>query len=215
MNTKKIFWAFIGLCLLINFTSCQNKTSKASKDGNFDAKEIIAELDFLLNQLDDLDATNCQNLDEIVTINEKMRGVIESIRSVHQFDKVVNAFDQNRQQIAFVVSKDKRFGVFSWETKMDCLGNGIKNVALYKWNEKIMASSLYGMPLIYDQISTKEPQNKKKVYFLYGTPSKAEQSELFITKAYTIIDGDLTESNISLPEKDLMQMQYAASARKS
>lgn len=79
MRLKTIITACITFGLLIPFTSCNNSNNMELEQ--FDAKNTLAQLDNLFIQLNGLDTVDCQNLDEIVTINEKMRGIIENIRS--------------------------------------------------------------------------------------------------------------------------------------
>ncbi|MCK0159681.1 hypothetical protein [Allomuricauda sp. F6463D] len=159
-------------------------------------KETLAKLDQLMVQLHQMNAPDCEDLDEIVTINEKMRRMIENVRSVTAFDDLVNSFDQNNHKMNFSVSNDGNFGVFSWHSKMDCLGIHIKNIALYKTDGRIVASSLYGEPMAYYKITSMNLNKHKTIYLLKGSSSiKASDS---ILKTYTITNGDLVESRISL-----------------
>jgi len=205
MRLKTIIFLFIGFgFLLLHFTSCN--TSNNTEVKQFDAKGTFAELDHLLIQLHQIDVSDCTNLDEAVSINEKMRGIIEDVRSQKEFDGLVNVFDADKYKISFLVSQDKQFGVFSWMTKMDCLGHHIKNIALYKSNNEIKTSSLYGNPLVYIKITTVE-LNNKSVYLLSGKESVDKKPS--VTKGYTISNGDLVESQIPLPKQS--SKEYADS----
>ncbi|NDV14899.1 hypothetical protein GO009_02580 [Muricauda sp. TY007] len=196
MKLKTLFIACISFGLLIPFTSCNNYNSK--EDEQFDAKNTLAQLNNLLIQLNGLDTVDCQNLDEIVTINEKIRGIIESIRSTKKFDSLATTYNKAEHQIGFVVSDNQQFGVFSWETKMDCMGHNIKNIALYKSKNRIVASSLYGKPMIYHGIISKNQGNGKTIYLLNGRFSSKKKHFNTTTKAYTITNGSLAESQIPL-----------------
>mgnify|MGYP006865025993 CR=1 FL=1 len=196
-------FSFTILCL-----SCG--TSNKSQNDHFNGKDALAKLDGLLMQLDQFDASDCGNLDEIVTINEKMRRIVESIRSNKAFDSIAQAFDANTNQIDFVISEDEQFGVFSWHTKMDCLGNSIKNIALYKFENKIQASSLYGESMIYHDIKSRNQTDDKTVYLLMGSSSPNKKLNDSTMKGYKITNGYLAESQIpSIVAKD---QQYAASS---
>jgi len=171
-------------------------TSNKSKNDHFNGKETLAELDGLLMQLDQFDASDCGNLNEIVTINEKMRRMVENIRSTKAFDSIAKAFDANTNQIDFVVSEDEQFGVFSWQTKMDCLGNSIKNIALYKSDNKVLASSLYGKSMMYHKIKSRKQTEGKTVYLLLGSASTNKEPNNVTAKGYKITNGYLAESQI-------------------
>lgn len=186
---------FVCAWSLILFTNCKNNSQ--SKVAPFNAKETLAQLDDLLIQIEELENEKCENLDAIVILNEKMRRIIENVRSIKEFDDLVNSFDPDRQQIGFIVSEDGKFGVFSWQSKMNCLGIHIKNIALYKSEERIVASSLYGEPLIYHEMINKKISTDKTVYLLRGSSSTNMSDSL--TKTYTITNGDLVEARIELP----------------
>ncbi|WP_148261528.1 hypothetical protein [Flagellimonas ruestringensis] len=200
MRLKTIITACITFGLLIPFTSCNNSNNMELEQ--FDAKNTLAQLDNLFIQLNGLDTVDCQNLDEIVTINEKMRGIIENIRSTKKFDDLAAAYNEDEHQIGFVVSEDRQFGVFSWKTKMDCMGHNIKNIALYKSNNKVVASSLYGKPIIYHEITSKNQNNGKTIYLLNGEKGQLNAT----TKAYTITNGNLAESQIRCRQNRAMGM---------
>lgn len=199
MKLNTLIIACITFGFLIPFTSCNN--SNFMEEEQFDAKNTLAQLDNLLIQLNGLDTTDCKNLDEIVTINEKMRKKVESIRSSRKFEDLVAAYDEDEHQIGFVISDDQQFGVFSWETKMDCMGHNIKNIALYKSKSKIVASSLYGKPMIYYGVTSTNQSNGKTVYLLNGRFSSEKGHFNTTTKAYTITNGSLAESKIPLSGK--------------
>lgn len=186
---------FLCVCSLVLFTNCKND-SKSIADP-FNAKETLAQLDSLVIQIEALDNEKCENLDTIVILNEKMRRIIENIRSINKFDDLVNNFDQDRHQIGLTVSEDGKFGVFNWQTKMDCLGIHIKNIALYKSDGRVYASSLYGEPLVCHKITNKTINTGKTVYLLGGSSSTNLSDSL--VKTYTISNGDLVEARIPLP----------------
>ena len=136
-----------------------------------------------------------------MTLNEKMRRIIEGIRSPKEFDELVIAFDADKHKIGFLVSEDDQFGVFSWQTKMDCLGHGIKNIALYKSNDKVMVSSLYGDPMVYHNIETNKQEKGKPVYILLGISSTENDLNNLTKKGYKITNGYLVESKIPQTKK--------------
>ena len=199
MRLKTIIFLLIGFGFLTYFTSCNISNNR--ERNQFEAKDIFVQLDSLLTQLNSLEAWDCKNLNEIVTLNEKMRRIIEGIRSPKEFDELVIAFDADKHKIGFLVSEDDQFGVFSWQTKMDCLGHGIKNIALYKSNDKVMVSSLYGDPMVYHNIKTNKQEKGKPVYILLGISSTENDLNNLTKKGYKITNGYLVESKIPQTEK--------------
>nr|WP_292959891.1 MULTISPECIES: hypothetical protein [unclassified Allomuricauda] len=186
---------FVCVWSLVLFTNCKNDSK--SKANPLNAKETLAQLDSLAIQIEALENEKCENLDTIVILNEKMRRIIENIRSINEFDDLVNSFDQDRQQIGLTVSEDGKFGVFTWQSKMDCLGIHIKNIALYKTDGRVYTSSLYGEPLVCHEITNKTINTDKTVYLLRGSSSTNISDSLI--KTYTISNGDLVEARISSP----------------
>ncbi|WP_127136733.1 hypothetical protein [Flagellimonas oceanensis] len=207
MKSKIFSTILMSYSFLALFLGCG--TSNKSQNDHFNGKDALAKLDGVLMQLDQFDASDCSNLDDIVTINEKMRRIVESIRSTNAFDSIVQAFDANTNQIDFVISEDEQFGVFSWRTKMDCLGNNIKNIALYKSDNKVLASSLYGKSMIFHDIKSQKQAEGKTVYLLLGSSSINKVPKDLTAKGYKITNGYLTESQIpSIANKN---QQYASS----
>jgi hypothetical protein len=179
---KSITYTFfpIGLILLMMMSSCN--FSGKSKEHAFNPSNTLDQLEVLLTQLNELDTTDCANLDEIVSINEKMRRIVENIRSAESFDQLAKTYKTQHSNVKFMVSEDMVFGIFSWRTKMDCLGNQIKNIALYKTDKGILASSLYGTPRIYHKVGSSS--FKKGRYILYADN---------LLKGYSISNGYLEE----------------------
>lgn len=196
MRLKKIE-LFIKYCLLLVLVvSCD--FSNKSKSEQLNAQEILAELNDLLLQLHQIDNTDCKNLDEIVTINENMRRMVENVQTTEKFEGLINAFDKKTHQIGFIFSEDEQFAVFSWRTKMDCLGNNIKNIALFKHNGTLKASSLYGNPMVYQYIKSHKMNDNKRVYILAGSSSTDKGSNDLTQRGYTISNGYLAE--LQIPE---------------
>jgi len=84
---------------------------------------------------------------------------------------------------------------------MDWLGHGIKNIALYKSNDKVMVSSLYGDPMVYHNIETNKQEKGKPVYILLGISSTENDLNNLTKKGYKITNGYLVESKIPQTEK--------------
>lgn len=187
----------VGVLLLTLFSGCN--PSNTSENEQFNGANTLTELDNLLLQLHKIDTSNCENLDDIVTINEKMRRLVENIQTTEKFENLINTFDEDTNRIDFVFSGDKQFGVFSWQTKMDCLGNSIKNIALYKSGDKVMVSSLYGEPLVYHNITATQQDKNRPVYILLGSASTDKDLNDLIKKGYKITNGYLSESQVTEP----------------
>lgn len=181
---------------LLLFVSCNPSNTPEKK---LNGADTIAELDDLLFQLNQIDTSNHKKLDEIVTLNEKMRRLIENIRSTKKFDELLEAYNED-SHITFTFSEDKNIGVFSWRTKMGFLGNNIKNIMLYKFNDKVIASSLYGESLIYHEIES-QVKNNETIYLLRGTSYEEKNPRHLTSNGYAITNGILEESRIPLPEK--------------
>ncbi|MBO0341096.1 hypothetical protein [Flagellimonas profundi] len=195
MKLKEMVTPLICLMLLLYLSGC-NSSTKSNKEP-FNANATLEQLDTLLGQLQGIDSFDCKNLDEIVTINEDMRRIVENIRSIDEFDRLVEAYQAKEHQITFSFSEDKQIGVFSWHTKMDCLGHIIKNISLYKSNGKVIASSLYGKSLIFNSIGSIQKDNGNVVYLLNGGTTSEEPAIM----GYTITNGYLVESTIPVAEK--------------
>jgi len=193
LKTSAIF--LLGVLLLILFVRCQPSDKSDSKA--FNAEETLAKLDGFLLRLNQIDNRDCKNLDEIVTINESMRRIVENIRTKEMFEGLMNAFDEKKHQIGFTFSEDEQFAVFSWQTKMDCLGHSIKNIALFKHNETIKTSSLYGNPMMYEHIKSHKQNKNATLYILQGIAYSDDLTQ----KGYTISNGYLVESQIPETEQ--------------
>jgi len=197
LKTKVAF--LVSCSLLILFVSC--KPSNKSDNKAFNAEETLAELDGLLSRLHQIDNTDCKNLDEIVTINERMRRIVENVQTNEKFEGLIKSFDKTAHQIGFIFSGDKQFAVFSWQTKMDCLGNSIKNISLYKYEDKVKSSSLYGNPMVYHRIKSNKQDKKKTLYILEGSSSNEKDLNDMTKKGYRITNGYLAEARIQEPEQ--------------
>jgi len=189
-----------GFLLLTLFCSCNSFNT--SENEQFNGANTLTELDNLLLQLYKIDTSNCENLDDIVTINEKMRRLVENIRTNEKFENLINTFDEDTNRIGFVFSDDKQFGVFSWQTKMDCLGNSIKNIALFKSNGGVKVSSLYGEPMVYHNIQATQQDKNRPVYILAGSASTEKDSNSITKKGYKITNGYLAESQVAEEEQE-------------
>jgi len=199
MRFKKI--EIFLMCYLLLIVSLSCNSSDKSETEHFEAKDTLVELDTLLFQLRKIDTADCANMDEIVTVNETMRGIVENIRTIEEFDDLVNAFENGSYQISFVFSEDEKLGLFSWRTKMDCLGNNIKNIALFKYNGKVKASSLYGNPMMFQNIKSKKQNKDKTLYIFEGSSSTDNNLNDLTQKGYKITNGYLAESQIPETEQ--------------
>ena len=202
MRLKIMVSPLICFMLPLYLTSCNISTKSNKKP--FNANATLDQIDTLLAQLQNLDTVDCKNLDEIVTINEDMRGIVENIRTITEFDKLVDTYQNKEHQITFSFSADKQMGVFSWHTKMDCLGHTIKNIALFKYKDKVIASSLYGKSLIFNSIGSIQKDNGNVVYLLNGGTTSEEPTIL----GYAITNGYLVESTIPVAEKTYVNNVY-------
>ncbi|GAB4508984.1 MAG: hypothetical protein Tsb004_08670 [Allomuricauda sp.] len=193
---KSVTFNILSIAIVLSMISSSCDFSKKSKENDFYTSNTLDELEVLLTQLNQLDTIDCRNMDEIVSINESMRRILENIRSVEKFDKLAKAYKTHRPNVKFAISEDGTFGVFSWRTKMDCLGNQIKNIALYKTDNGVLTSSLYGTPMIYHRVSS-NPM-KKGNYLLHANNA---------IKGYSISNGYLEETSIDLKDASFADNQ--------
>ncbi|WP_421807176.1 hypothetical protein [Flagellimonas sp.] len=193
---KSVTFNIFYIAIVLSMISSSCDFSKKSKENDFYTSNTLDELEVLLTQLNQLDTIGCRNMDEIVSINESMRRIVENIRSAEKFDKLAKAYKTHRPNVKFAASEDGTFGVFSWRTKMDCLGNQIKNIALYKTDNGVLSSSLYGKPMIYHRVSS-NPM-KKGNYLLHANNT---------IKGYSISNGYLEETPIDLKDASFADNQ--------
>ena len=193
---KSVTFNILSIAIVLSMISSSCDFSKKSKENDFYTSNTLDELEVLLTQLNQLDTIDCRNMDEIVSINESMRRILENIRSVEKFDKLAKAYKTHRPNVKFAISEDGTFGVFSWRTKMDCLGNQIKNIALYKTDNGVLTSSLYGTTMIYHRVSS-NPM-KKGNYLLHANNA---------VKGYSISNGYLEETPIDLKDASFADNQ--------
>ncbi len=192
--------------ITIVLASCQNSNSRTKGNNSVDANKTLAKMDQLLFQLDGLDANDCNAIDRIVEVNEKLRREIENLRLVEELDYMVDAHDPNSHEIGLIVSDDGNFALFSWQTKMECLGQSIKNIAVFKSKNQLRISSLYGKPMLYSRISQVKETTGNNIYLLHSQKTKDTQN---IIMGYTISNGILAEAQISNPIH--LQHDYAIS----
>lgn len=174
------------------FVNCTDKTEK-NKQGKATGEEVIAVLDSLFYQLDNPEESAPGVSEDKVRVNENIRRTIENIRSSRLLAEIGKAYTAKSHKFSFVLSEDKKIGVFSWRTQMDASGNKIKNIALYQTADKVEPSSLYDIPIIYGKIYQVESYRGETLYILHGHDSTGND-KYFRLNAYTLKNESLEEA---------------------
>lgn len=201
MSSQKRRGLIIYAVILIICYNC-NISQEPAKE-TLSAESTLAQLDSLLIQLDKLNTHDCQKMDNAVTLNEKMRRIVENIQSVNEFGRLMEVYPKKPHKINFTFSDDKQIGVFSWDSKLTCLGHSIKNIALFKSKNSVVATSLYGEALNYNHITSSQEDTQKTIYLFHGNAN----SEKPIVNAYTITDKHLTAYRMPSAEEEYASSQ--------
>lgn len=180
--------ACVGLLLI----GCGNITDKNAKSPT-SGKEVITVLDSLFQGLANLERPTQGLSEDVVQVNENIRRTVENIRSSDLLAEIGKEFASKEHDFSFILSEDKKLGVFSWHTKMNTSGNKIKNIALYSTGDKIEPSSLYDTPIIYDKIHQVESYKGKNLYVLHGHLNSGD-GHYFRLNAYILKNGYLEEA---------------------
>ncbi|MEE1963586.1 hypothetical protein V1387_12890 [Allomuricauda taeanensis] len=152
--------------LVLFIGSCSHKTGALKfKNG----KEIVSTLDSLFTELE----TASTHPDEfpLIYINEQIRGVIEGIGSPRIVAEIQTKYIAYEHDFSFLLSADRKIALFSWQTHLEKTETRIKNIALYRSNDKMVPTSLYGIPFIYNGIHQIEMDNSDATYLLEGRDS--------------------------------------------
>lgn len=188
------------LALLLIIMSCQLTTSKSEKFSSIKSeKELLTTLDSLFVELNknDIDNLEYNSSETMVDINEKIRRVIENINSNELLKALELEYGKKNHSFSFVLSSDGKIGVFSWYTRMDNTGNEIKNIALHQKKNKVVPTSLYGEPIIYNGIYQLKSHKGQTVYLIHGQ-NKDQINPYQRLNSYILRDGDL-EAFTSFP----------------
>ncbi|MEC7264947.1 MAG: hypothetical protein VXW38_14505 [Bacteroidota bacterium] len=179
------------ICSLVLFsTSC---TRKSNIREFTNGKEIITSLDSLFTNLETISSRPSPNSEAIVEINEKIRRTIEHISSQKMLSEIETGYKAKKHPFSFTFSADKKIAVFSWATRLENSGNRIKNIALYQSNDKMVPTSLYGTPIIYNDIHQIETYDGTTLYLLQGQDS-LQQKMFYRVNAYLLKNGYLEET---------------------
>ncbi|NDV43002.1 hypothetical protein [Flagellimonas sediminis] len=155
--------------------------------------EINISLDSLFTKLESLSSMPNPNSEVLVEINEKIRRTIEHIGSQKLLAEIDAGYKTKKHHFSFILSDDKKIAVFSWPTRLENSGNRIKNIALYHSNDKMVPTSLYGTPIIYNGIHQLKMYDGTTLYLLQGQDSM-QQKMLNRVNAYLLKNGYLEET---------------------
>lgn len=190
MTSRFFFLTLVFGSLL--FANCTDKT-EVNKQNKATGKEVIAVLDSLFYELDNPKDSAPGVSEDMVRVNENIRRTIENIRSPRLLAEIEKAYTAKSHKFYFVLSEDKKIGVFSWRTRMDASGNKIKNIAIYQTADKVEPSSLYDIPIIYGKIYQVESYRGETLYVLHGHDSIGND-KYFRLNAYTLKNDNLEEA---------------------
>ncbi|MFD2098500.1 hypothetical protein [Flagellimonas iocasae] len=137
---------------------------------------------------------NGTNLQEsIVSTNEQIRQTIErNITNTQILNEIQAYLPKKKHAFSFVLSNDKKFGVFSWNTGKNDFP--IKNIGLYVNNNKVVPTSLYGNPINYDRIYTIQNELGPPSYILGGFEDPSKTPHSYHLSAYLIRGGGIEET---------------------
>lgn len=169
---------------------CSNKNNVPQYSNG---KEITQLLDSLFTKLEKKYSEADSDTERLVEINEKIRRAIEHIDSPKVLEEVLSGYGSKKHEFSFILSSNKKVCVFSWYTHLENSGNRIKNIALYHSNGKMIPTSLYGTPIIYNGIHQIETYDGETIYLLQGNDS-IYQNKFHRLNAYALKNGYLEES---------------------
>ncbi|THV58299.1 hypothetical protein EZV76_12580 [Flagellimonas alvinocaridis] len=202
---------------LLNCTNKQNNLKKFNT-----GKALIYSLDSLFINLSNVPTKAKGSSEAVVHINEEIRKTIESIDAPQLLEELAVEFKSKKHDFTFIVSKDKKVGVFSWDTRMGSSEQSIKNIALYKSGDRVLPTSLYGKPMVYDKVYQIEPVSGNTIYTFHGH-SEAMGHPNFRLHAYTLKSGHLEETPVfplnttfissekSFADSDIQSMDFEVS----
>ncbi|TMU56666.1 hypothetical protein [Flagellimonas algicola] len=197
INSRIRSFTLLGI-FTIFLTSCgnHNLSKKTQTPPHFEhGRELIAHLDYNVSLLNDLDANHTGFNEKAVLINEQIRKTIERIQSKKLLKEVCKSYSILEHDFLFTISRDEKIGVFSWESRMQGAFQGIRNIALYTNNGKIIPTSLYGDSMIYQQIHTIKT-GTKNFYLLQGQGVTNINEEFFRIDSYTINENGMELAKI-------------------
>ncbi len=197
MDSKIHCFALLGLFAIL-LTACgnHNRSKKTQAPPHFNhGWELIAHLDYNISLLNNIDTNDTDFKEKAVLINEQIRKTIERIQSKKLLKEVGKSYNTLGHDFTFTLSRDKKIGVFSWESRMQGAFHGIRNIALYTNKDKVVPTSLYGDSMIFQQIHTLKT-GTKKIYLLQGKGAAHDTNEFFRMDAYTINENGMELAKI-------------------
>ncbi len=155
--------------------------------------EITATLDSLFGKLETIRTQTNPNPEGLVEINERIRRTIEHIGSQRLLHEMQNGYENHNHLFSYILSPDQKVAIFSWYTHLENSGNRIKNIALYDSDTKMVPTSLYGTPVIYNGIHQIKTYGDETIYLLQGQDS-IQQRVFYRLNAYLLKNGYLEET---------------------
>lgn len=129
-------------------------------------KDILGELNRQFERLDKIKQFT-EWEDSVISINEGIRKTIEGIRKPELLHEVCKEYiGSKKHNYSIVFSEDMKFAVFSWNTYLEIFP--VKSITLFVSNGKVVPASMYGTPLIYEQIHKVDSNERETFYILKG-----------------------------------------------
>lgn len=180
------------------FLSCTLHNSKKNNQNNdlTTGKALVDHLDGLIELLQSKKNTDKDFQEAVVNINENIRQSIEHNVTNPEFLKEIQTyFPRKKHNFSFLLSEDEKFGVFSWSTRKKEFP--IKNIAFYESGNGFAPSSLYGNPMVYDQLDMiHDSSSGMSTYILGGLKDSTATKHQYHLSAYIIRKDGIEESHI-------------------
>lgn len=175
------------------FIGCtQPQNQKKEQPGVVSITGSISRVDELFNDLDQMEMVQEGDLEQAIEINEHIRREIEQIAAKNLLHKMTELYGKGNHHFAFTCSPDKKVAVFSWHSKLDTFGFPIKNIVIFHDGKELVPTSLYGTPVIYEQLFQFTDEKGHSIYIMVGN-SRIHKMHKIIFWAYSIQNGQLQE----------------------
>ncbi len=194
MKTKKII-ARISFILITFLLGCGNR-NRPYKNVNFpthfeNGKALVAHLDWLFNQLSELQTDDSGFEENVIFFNEQIKKTMERVKTPKRLLEVNKSYLAKRHDFLFTLSDDVQIGVFSWDSKMGFSTGVVKNMALYVVKNKVIPTTLYGAPLFYNEIHVTSNPKGFPLYLLHGKGTSKDNKSFYQINAYQLNQNGL------------------------
>ncbi len=192
---QKFFAMLLLFQVFLNCTLHEGQQNNQNEDLS-SGKALVDHLDDLFTSLENKNASDRDFQELVVAINENIRQSIEHNVTNPKFLKEIQTyFPRKKHNFLFLLSEDEKFGVFSWSTRKKEFP--IKNIAFYESGNGFAPSSLYGNPMVYDQLDMiHDSSSGMSTYILGGLKDSTATAHQYYLSAYIIRQDGIEESPI-------------------